>query len=457
MKRRILACMMVVACMFSISAYGQITERERPKEWDNLIEGGRFMDRFMPIPVKGEATSNVWGAKDVLPRYVQNGIENKEFSYWGGNIVKGDDGKFHLFVCGWPENSPKGHMFWPKSIVYHAVSDQHNGPFKVVDTVGKGHNPEIFRMKDGRYVIYVINGQYVSDSLNGPWKAGKFTLDPCGKKIIEGTSNLTFARRDDGSFLLICRGGGVWLSKTGLTPFYQISDGSVYPPVEGHFEDPVVWKTNVQYHLIVNDWLGRIAYYLRSKDGLNWKVEPGEAYMPGITKYEDGTNENWFKYERLKVLQDKYGRAYQANFAVIDTIKWNDLPNDRHSSKNICIPLTKGRLMSVLNKDKINAQTKTIKVKIESEDGFDAQKDMDLKSLRFGASEEVNFGKGSKVLKTKKSGDDMIIFFKGEGNGLNDKNFAGKLLGKTKDGKLLFGYCRLPGVDYSEPAVPEKD
>lgn len=30
------------------------------------------------------------------------------------------------------------------------------------------------------------------------------------------------------------------------------------------------------------------------------------------------------------------------NFAVIDTIKWEDLPGDKHSSKNICIPLNKG-------------------------------------------------------------------------------------------------------------------
>ena len=415
------------------------------------------MDRFMPIPVEGKLTSNVWGAGDVLPRYVDNGLECKEFSYWGGNIVKGDDGKFHAFICGWPENSPKGHMFWPKSIVYHAVADNHNGPFKVVDTVGKGHNPEIFQLEDGRYVIYVMNGQYVSDSLNGPWKAGKFTFDPCGKKIIEGLSNLTFARRDDGSFLMICRGGGVWLSKTGLTPYYQISDGSVYPPVEGHFEDPVVWKTNVQYHLIVNDWLGRIAYYLRSKDGLNWKVEPEKLICLVLLNMRMEPMRTGLSMSELKFFKINMVVLIRQTLPVIDTIKWNDLPNDRHSSKNICIPLAKGRLMSVLNKEQIDSKTKTIKVKIESEEGFDAQKDIDIKSLRFGASEEVNFGRGSKAVKAKKSGKDLIIIFKGEGNGLNDSNFAGKLLGKTKEGKLLFGYCRLPGVDYTEPAVPEKN
>ena len=28
----------------------------------------------------------------------------------------------------------------------------------------------------------------------------------------------------------------------------------------------------------------------------------------------------------MKVFQDEYGRPIQANFAVIDTIKWEDLP-----------------------------------------------------------------------------------------------------------------------------------
>ena len=32
----------------------QITERERPQEWDNLVNGSRFLDLFEPIPAIGE-------------------------------------------------------------------------------------------------------------------------------------------------------------------------------------------------------------------------------------------------------------------------------------------------------------------------------------------------------------------------------------------------------------------
>ena len=232
-----------------------------------------------------------------------------------------------------------------------------------------------------------------------------------------------------------------------------MTENRVYPPVDGRFEDPVIWKTNVQYHMIVNDWLGRIAWYLRSKDGINWKVDPGEAYMPGIAKYEDGTKVDWFKYERIKMLQDELGRATQAHFAVIDTIKWNDLKNDNHSSKHICIPLTVGRQIALLNQNIIDEGTATIQLEIKAEEGFDPHNDIDINSLRFGASEEVNFGRGSKVVKTEKSGNDLIVSFDGSGNGIAESNFVGKLLGKTNHGELLFGYSRLPWLDYNQPAL----
>lgn len=430
----------------------QVTERPRPAEWNHLVEGARFMDRFLPMPA-GKLSSDVWGAKNVIPRYIDNGIEDDIRSYWGGNIIKDNAGQYHLYVCGWPENSPKGHMFWPNSTVYHAVCDNSIGPFMIKDTIGSGHNPEAFRLKDGRVVVYVIDGYYLADDLNGPWTYNKFNFDKRDRPIIEGLSNLTFSQREDGSYLMVCRGGGVWISQTGLSPYNQITDKRVYPPVKGEFEDPVVWRDHIQYHLIVNDWLGRIAFYLRSKDGVNWVTDPGEAYLPGISVHEDGKVEDWFKYERIKILQDEYGRAIQANFAVIDTLKHEDLPNDNHSSKNICIPLNPGLLLTVLDTKPITPNTKTIRVKIAAEEGFDPQTDIDLNSLRFGASTEVNFGKGSKVLSTAKEGKDLIVTFDAKGNGITAEEFAPKLLGKTTAGKLLYGYARLPWISYNDPIL----
>lgn len=441
-----------VMFLISHSSFSQITERERPAEWKQLVKGARFMDRFLPM--KGNVlSSDTWGADCVLPRYVDNGIEDGIWSYWGGNIRKGEDGKYHLFVCGWLECSPKGHMEWPNSYVFHTVSDNLTGPFKPVRIIGKGHNPEIFRAKDGRYVVYVIDGRYVSDDLNGKWEYGKFDFNARDRRIIEGLSNLSFAQREDSSYVMVCRGGGIWVSRDGLSEYNQLTDKRVYPDVDGRFEDPVIWRDHIQYHLIVNDWLGRIAFYLRSKDGVNWVVDPGEAYMPGIAVHADGQVEDWFKYERLKVYQDKYGRAIQANFAVIDTLKNEDKPFDHHSSKNISIPLNPGLLLTILDEKPITSGTKTIRVKIQAEEGFNPQTDIDVNSLRFGASEEVNYGRGCQVLTTENAGKDLIVTFNGKGNGITKDEFAPKLIGKYKDGRMLYGYARLPYIDYIEPIL----
>ena len=441
-----------VMFLISHSSFSQITERERPAEWKQLVKGARFMDRFLPM--KGNVlSSDTWGADCVLPCYVDNGIEDGIWSYWGGNIRKGEDGKYHLFVCGWLECSPKGHMEWPNSYVFHTVSDNLTGPFKPVRIIGKGHNPEMFRAKDGRYVVYVIDGRYVSDDLNGKWEYGKFDFNARDRRIIEGLSNLSFAQREDSSYVMVCRGGGIWVSRDGLSEYNQLTDKRVYPDVDGRFEDPVIWRDHIQYHLIVNDWLGRIAFYLRSKDGVNWVVDPGEAYMPGVAVHADGQVEDWFKYERLKVYQDKFGRAIQANFAVIDTLKNEDKPFDHHSSKNISIPLNPGLLLTILDEKPITSGTKTIRVKIQAEEGFNPQKDIDVNSLRFGASEEVNYGRGCQVLTTENAGKDLIVTFNGKGNGITKDEFAPKLIGKYKDGRMLYGYARLPYIDYIEPIL----
>ena len=41
--------------VFIAGMNAQVTERERPKEWQSLIKGGRFMDRFLPM--QGNITS----------------------------------------------------------------------------------------------------------------------------------------------------------------------------------------------------------------------------------------------------------------------------------------------------------------------------------------------------------------------------------------------------------------
>ena len=89
MKIKVCALIAFISLIFVTNA--QITYRERPLEWNHLSNDGRFMDLFRLIPVLDSLTSHVWGGKNVIPRYKDNGIEDKAWSYWDGNILTGED------------------------------------------------------------------------------------------------------------------------------------------------------------------------------------------------------------------------------------------------------------------------------------------------------------------------------------------------------------------------------
>lgn len=78
---------------------------------------------------------------------------------------------------------------------------------------------------------------------------------------------------------------------------------------------------------------------------------------------------------------------------------------------------------------------------------------MDVASLRFGSFREVNYGKGCRVIQTRRSGKDLIWVFDGKGSGITTDEFAPKLIGKDKEGRMLYGYARLPYVDYLPPIL----
>ena len=78
---------LMAASFLFAPVHAQITERERPAEWQHLVKGARFMDRFLPMP-DGIQAKGIWGTDSVLNRYVDNGIELPGVSFWGGNILQ---------------------------------------------------------------------------------------------------------------------------------------------------------------------------------------------------------------------------------------------------------------------------------------------------------------------------------------------------------------------------------
>lgn len=434
-----------------------------------LVRGGQFQDLILPMEGSIAATTSDWGTapgknaegmwKGVLGRWKDNGIEDTERSYWGGNIMRDKDGTCHLYVAGWPEKSPRGHMVWSsQSRVYHTISRNINGPYTFVEDIGEGHNPETYLTADGTYVISIIGGRYTSRSLNGPWQRSTFGFDLRDRKLVAGEnrksslSNLSFARREDNSFLMVDRGGSIWVSRDGLhDSWHQLTDHSVYEGNRRYYEDPVLWRDSVQYHMIVNDWHARKAYYMRSLDGRKWITEAGAAYcaddkqFPHIfSVHKDGTEEWWYKYERPHIYQDSEGRAAYINFAVIDCVKKEDKGGDSHSSKNIVLPLQKPLLTEM-----IKADGDVYIIRIKSEKGFKPKRDLNVKTLRFGCHSYVNYGKGLKVKKIAAQGNDLIVTFSGEADdsGIVPGEWAPKLLGQKRNGSVAFSYVRMPQVN----------
>ncbi|MGO8766553.1 MAG: glycoside hydrolase family protein [Limisphaerales bacterium] len=307
-----------------------------------------FIDYFLPTPIVGSLTTNVWGAAAVGPRDPKNGLEDEtmtNWNYWDGKIIKGPDGKYHIFASRWRQAN--GHGGWFGSQAVHAVSDNLFGPYVDQglcwpnDAGGRGHNVSALTLPDGSYAIYVSETRpcevYVSKSLDGPW-------EHLGTVTVEGeprwhASNVTIMVRPDGNFEFTERDGRVFISDKGILGPYQPQGESVFPKGIPNLEDPCIWYSGDLYHILVNSWSTRQAYHLTSPDGVHDWTNRGVAYDPreAIVRYSDGTVDHWNKAERPSVYLEN-GHVAAVTLAVIDVEKEQDHGNDGHGSKVIVIP-----------------------------------------------------------------------------------------------------------------------
>ena len=310
-----------------------------------------LIDYFLPMPIVSPLRSDKWGCASVGRRDIGNGIEdttNRAYSYWDGPIIKGPDGKYHMFASRWNQNG--GHWAWLSSVGIHAVSESIMGPYVdkgltwPTNSGGKGHNLTILELKDGTYASVVSDTRpgdfFTAPSLDGPWRfAGSITIDANGFNRPREIANLSIIiRPDDGKFMIIERHGQI-MTSDNLTGPYKIQCNSIYSGLAPNLEDPVLWYSGGYYHVVVNSWSDKKAYHLRSRDGIrNWSNE-GLAFDPrsNFLRYTDGTVNRWTKIERPGVFIEN-GHVTHWTFSVIDSEKENDLGNDDHNSKVIVVP-----------------------------------------------------------------------------------------------------------------------
>lgn len=264
-----------------------------------------------------------------------NILKTKGYHNWGASIIKGDDGKYHLFYSRWKDV----HSAWLTfSEIAHAVSDNPSGPWKYKETVLKGrgkghwdavtaHNPKI-KYFDGKYYLYYIatnlgdmdftdqdllnthgktlrqspirkmlrenqrTGVAVSNSINGPWKRfDSPIIEPSGP-ITTLTVNPAIDKGADGKYYLIVKGDKPNEKRFIRNQAIAVSDTPVGPfkmqpkPVIDYLdtEDMSLWYDNNRklfygiFH--AHKYLGLIC----SKDGINWNkaknFEVHTKYIP---------------------------------------------------------------------------------------------------------------------------------------------------------------------------------
>ena len=323
-----------------------------------------LIDYFLPMTPQAPLTDKTWGAPNVLPRDVQNGLDDsfpKKWCYWDGQIVKSDDGHYHMYASRWSQSLSHGKGWKEGSKGIHAVSANIMGPYVDQGLLwpdwqeGKGHNVVGLRMKDGRYAVVtseITDGEvFVSDSPDGPFKLlGKIQVDANGFNpgLARYTKNGRMANvqimvRPDGRYMIVARTTAVMISEDGILGPYKIMSDRIYNGMAGipqeKMEDPTVWFSGGLYHIVLNNHGVDTSYHFTSEDGIhNWKSR-GIAFRKdaGIFRYTDGTVNQWGIVQRMTAhLED--GHVTHFLFSVIDVNKGEDRADDNHGSKIVIVP-----------------------------------------------------------------------------------------------------------------------
>lgn len=315
-----------------------------------LASGPEGADRDVPAPSR-------FPALGIAPR--AGGFRMDGYWVWCGSVIRGDDGRYHLFASRWPKSLPFHPGWMTSSEIVRAVADRPSGPYEFQQVVlpargaewwdGRStHNPSIARHGD-TYVLFYMGSTHPFDDpapgapfplahpraivarsnkrigvatatrLEGPWtRYGRPVLDTRpGTFYSFLTSNPAPVIHDDGSVLLLFKARryegtthgrmmlGVARAPHYLGPYEVVGDEPVFSSTRfGEVEDPFVWKTAAGYEMVAKDMTGRLAgekhaaIHARSADGIQWALaDPPKAWSRTL-RFDDGQIETMGQLER---------------------------------------------------------------------------------------------------------------------------------------------------------------
>ena len=297
---------------------------------------------FNFTPLVGQESSDDLRLYDNFQSLSSDNIFKTEgYFNWGASIIKGNDGKYHLFYSRW-EKKYSFYGWLTHSEVAHAISKSPAGPWKYQETVLKGagnnrwdaitaHNPKI-KYFEGKYYLYYIGtnmgdksiseedliatsktgyshpnwkilrpnqrtGVAVSNSINGPWtRMDQPLIEPSGP-ITTLTVNPAIDQGKDGRYYLIVKGDkpndknfvrnqAIAVSDSPVGPF-QIQEKPVIDYMDT--EDMSTWydKKRERFYGVfhAHTFIGLVT----SEDGIHWKKSNEHILKLKEVKLGDGT------------------------------------------------------------------------------------------------------------------------------------------------------------------------
>ena len=107
----------------------------------------------------------------ILPAVKNGGYRDENYWIWGGSAIKGEDGRYHLFVARYPRSLNFLYSFYTNSEIVRCSADTPEGPFTFQDVAlpvrgpefwdGRmTSNPTIHKHKD-TYLLYYIANTYL--------------------------------------------------------------------------------------------------------------------------------------------------------------------------------------------------------------------------------------------------------------------------------------------------------
>lgn len=335
----------------------------------------------------------------MLPAPVNGGFRMEGYWVWCGSVVKGEDGRYHMFASRWPKNQPMHPGWLLGSEVVRASSDTPEGPYRFEEVVlpvrgpqywdGRmTHNPHITKVGK-TYVLFYTGSTHpfadpaeplglndpcvivarankrvgiaVSESVFGPWERMDAPILPTRPGHFDNllTSNPAPCVNADGAVLLMYKARGYKKPPyTGLLhgdmtlsvaaacnyrgPYQVLQEEALFPPEQINLEDPFIWHSGSRFEMIAKDMMGNVCgekyggVHGYSADGQHWSICQGERAYSRKVLWDDGVARTMGNLERPFILFDEDGQPTHMFFATSNGTKGF---YDATETWNMVIPL----------------------------------------------------------------------------------------------------------------------